>query len=397
MFAPRFTRLGLLLAALGPGVIGLCADNDAGGMLSYLLTGANRALGWFLPALGLFALTTLFIQWLALRVARATGRPYSRLLIACVGRRLARTEAGALYALNTLVLVTEFIGMTLALSLAGVPRSVSLPLCFGLVAALTASRVYPRTERLLLRVAALSLAFVPALLFVHRAPGTLSAGFADPASPPWFLLLALAGNSVAPWMIYWQQNAVWAGTARTERQQVSDLATGVVAMVVMAGVVLVLGSVTAGNPAAWSSPLAWIVGRGGRLSGVLFAVGLFDAGLLAACTVSLSSLWTLREAFGAGARRPGEAPNRGRWRIVHLATLALAAAVVLRPDLASGAVALWAQAMSAVWMPVSLVLLGLVARSRRIMGRAAINPPTQVALGVVAAGFLVLAAVGLGI
>jgi Mn2+/Fe2+ NRAMP family transporter len=378
------------LLALGPGVIGLCADNDAGGMLSYAVTGASHGLVWLLPALVALAVPTFFVQAVALRVAQASGLPYSKVLIATAGVPLARLEALVLYALNAVTLVTEFVGMALALALAGVPPIVSAPLTFGLVVALTSSRIYPRIEELLLRVAVATIAFLPALLLLHHRPTALAAAFAGRVGDPWFLLLALAGNTLAPWMIYWQQNAVWAGAPRTPRQRLWDLLTGQVAMVVMASAVLLLGALTPGNAAAWASPLAWIAREGGAPAGGLFAVGIFAAGLLAACTISLASLWTLREAMGAGARHPEEAPNRGAWRTVHLLTLALAAAVVLWPGLAAGTLALWAQALGAIWMPVTLLLLFLVARDRRRMGNLVLGPWAQAALALLAAGYLSL-------
>ena len=391
----RPRRLAFFLAALGPGVIGLVADNDAGGMLSYLVSGAHHVLAWLLPALLVLGMATLFIQKLALRVAQATHLPYSKALKRVVGERLVLIEALALYGLNTLILVTEFMGMTLALSLTGLPVWVSLAGTFLFIVALTGRDVYPRIERFLLWTAVANLAFIPALLWAHQTPHAVAQAFrVVPSMHPWFLLLAMGGNAIAPWMIYWQQNAVWAGAARTPRQQNWDLITGVVAMMVMASVVLVLGAVIPGHEAAWRSPVAWVMTKGGTAAGLLFAVGLFDAGFLAACTVSLSSLWPLREAFGRGAAHPAEAPNRGRWRYVHLMTLAVAAAVVLAPQLGVGAVALWAQAAGGLWMPVCLVLLGLVARHRGIMGRYAIGPATQAALGVLVAGFVVLAILG---
>jgi len=390
------SRVAFFLAALGPGVLGLCADNDAGGMLSYLVTGASHSLAWMVPTLLALVFPTLFIQWLALRLALTTRLPYSKVLIRVVGRPAAIVEAVAVYGINSLILVTEFMGMSLVLRQVGLPIPLALALTLGLIVYLTSAHVYPRIERLLLWTALANLAFIPALLFVHRAPHALATAFtASPTINPWFLLLAMAGNAVAPWMVYWQQNAVWAGTSRTRQQRVWDLSLGVAAWVVMASVVLWLGALTPGSQSAFQSPIAWIFRRGGHVAGTLFAVGLFDAGLLAACTVSLSSLWTVREAVGRGARCPSEAPNRGKWMAVHVLTLGAAAGFVLIPGLSPGWVALWAQAAGAVWLPVTLILLGLVARNANVMGRRAIGPLAQVTLGLVAAVFLAVGILGL--
>jgi Mn2+/Fe2+ NRAMP family transporter len=396
--APRKASwLAAFLLALGPGVIGLSADNDAGGMLSYLVTGSSHGLTILVPTLLGLGLPTLFIGWLALRVADTTHLPYSKALVAGLGVPFARLEALVLYGINGLIMVTEFVGMTLSLSLVGLPTPVGLALTFAAVLLLTTSRVYARIERQLLTVALGSLLFIPALLFVHPSTAALGHAFSARVPDAAFLVLAMAGNAIPPWMVYWQQNAVWAGPARTSRQRLLDLVTGQVAMIVMAGTVLLLGAVMPGRESAFASPVAWIFHDGGHVAGVLFAVGLFDAGLLAACTVSLSSLWTVREAMGRGARHPAEAPNRGRWRYVHVATLAAAAAVVLLPTLSVGSIALWAQAVGALWMPASLTLLGLVASNRRVMGDRAIGRPAQAAVAAMTLGYLVLAWMGIGI
>ena len=392
----RMARAAFFLSALGPGVIGLCADNDAGGMLSYLVTGASHDLGWMLPVLLVLVLPTVFIQGVASRVAQATRLPYSKALISGVGKPLVIVEALALYGINTFILVTEFVGMSLALALLGIPVPVGLLGTLGLVLYLTRAQVYPRIERLLLFSALANLAFIPALLVLHRRPHALTMAFsAAHAVNPWFLLLAMAGNAIAPWMIYWQHNAVWAGAERTRRQRRWDLSTGVVAMVVMAVIVLLLGAFTPGSEAAFASPVSWIFHEGGPLAGSLFAVGLFDAGLVACCTVSLSSLWAVREATGRGAHHPCEAPNRGKWMSVHVTTLVAAALVVMTPHLSAGWLALWAQAAGALWMPVSLLFLWMVARNRRIMGQAALGTGAQVGLVAIAAGFLVVGWLGL--
>lgn len=381
-------------AALGPGVIGLTADNDAGGMLSYLITGAAHTLRWTLPALGVMGAVTLIVLLLAQRVQRATSQPYTRVLTLALGRPLALTEALALYGMNGFILVTEFLGMTLALGAAGVPRLAALPVTFALVALLTGARFYGRIEALLLRTSLVSLAFVPALLLLHPGVGAWATAFGSVRTDPWFLLLAMSGNAMAPWMIYWQQDAAWAGKARSARQQFWDVGTGVAAMIVLASTVLLLGALTPAGPAV-VAPVAWLLHSAGRLPGTLFALGLFNAGLLAACTVSLSSLWTLREALSPGRSDRRQAPNRGRWLVPHLGTLAAAAAVAGLPDLAAGRVALWANAVPALWMPVSLLLLGLVLRNRRLMGRHAIGAGAQALLGAIIALFLGAACVGL--
>jgi Mn2+/Fe2+ NRAMP family transporter len=57
--------------------------------------------------------------------------------------------------------------------------------------------------------------------------------------------------------------------------------------------------------------------------------------------------------------------------------------------------ALWVNALNGIWMPVSLTLLGVVAGNRRVMGRQALSWCVRLALWGLAAGFALLAGVGL--
>jgi Mn2+/Fe2+ NRAMP family transporter len=391
----RRARRGLM--ALGPGLLGLVADNDAGGLLSYLVTGASHRLALLYPALVLLAPLTYFVQRLAMDVALATRRPYSQAVAQCLGPWVARLDALVLYALNAVILVTEFVGMTLALRLWYVPPGLAQALELACVLLLTSSSIYPQVEQLLLRVAILNLAFLPALLTLHPAPGAWRRAFAWGTATPHnlFLVLALAGNAVSPWMIYWQHDAVWAGPGRGPRQRKLDLAAGVGAQVAVAALVMLLGGLVPSDPHSLASPLAWLRQRAGPLPAGLFALGLLDSGLLAACTISLSSLWTLKGAFRPRTGAARQSPASGRWRLVHALTLAAAAAVTLLPRLAAGTVALWAQALGALWLPVSLAVLGTVAWHTfpRRQGRGI--PGRTLGAWVLAAGLALLACISL--
>lgn len=387
----RRSRAWVWIAAIGPGVLGLAADNDAGGMLSYLLTGAAHHLLWFIGVMAIMAPVTYLIQELALRVALATQLPYGQLLAIRFGSWVARANGLILHGLNGLNLVTEFIGMAGALALFGLPWRLGVPISLALVSAITVQRRYLRLERVLLLTSLLNLSFIPVLFFLHPTGKTLStAFFGGGTAPVGFLLLALAGNTIAPWMIYWQQNAVWAGSVKSLAQGRLDIRLGVIAQGVMATVVMLIGGLARGGFANWQSPLQWLAAAVGPWAGKFFAIGLFDAGFMAACTISMSSAWMLRESF-----RPSDADQRwknpisGTVTAIHLSTLFLAAAATLLP-FAPGAIALWAQAAGALWMPVSLLLLGIIATDRRLMGPMLMRNRRRFLLGTVVAGFLCL-------
>ncbi|MCL8207359.1 MAG: divalent metal cation transporter [Actinomycetia bacterium] len=369
---PPAWRWGLkALGALGPGLIGLVADNDAGGMTSYLLTGARHQLGLFLPALVLLGILTVFIQDMALRVGLATGRPFARVVTDRFGAGPARCLALGMHALNILVLATELSGMAMALNLVGIPFGPAVGAALLLVLALVSLSRYRTLERALLVVGGLNLAFLGSWAALSPSAHRVDPlRWAPPAGGTVFYLLALAGNAVCPWMVYWQQNAVVARGMRAWelRRGRVDLAAGVLAQLAMATAVLLLGAHLAGSPAGAYNPLDWLARQAGRASALWFALGVFDAGWLAAVTISLSSDWMLAEAFRGRApgllRRPRPAGHRLWWRrpgIRRFLALALAAGLVLGPGWTQGFLAVLTQALSAVLMPLTLLFLGRIA------------------------------------
>ncbi len=387
----------MLLLAIGPGVLGLAADNDAGGMLSYAVTGAAHHLWWFMAALAGMAPLTYVVQELALRVAFATQKPYGQVIREQLGGAWSRLNGTVLHVLNLVILITEFLGMAMGENLMGIPWAVSVLIAFGIVLAITSTGRYQSVERILLWIALLNLVFIPAALFLHPAVGAWHRAFAGAATPRLgFLVLSLAGNAMAPWMIYWQQNAVWAGQVRSLKAGRQDIIIGVVAQIVMAIVVMTIGALTPGSShSAVSNPILWISTHDGRLVGSLFGLGIFNAGFLAACTISLSSAWMVRESWSPGTAARQEMPTRGGLFALHAVTLGVAAVLAITLLVPSGTLALWAQALGAIWMPVSLVTLGLIARNRRTMGPMAIRWRRQVGLSAIILLFVGLGVLGL--
>ena len=377
------------LAALGPGILGLVADNDAGGMTSYLLTGAQHELRLFLPALLAMGAATVFIQDMALRLALGTRRPFQRLVRDRLGSGAAQLQALLLHALNVIVLATELSGMGLALQWAmGLPFAAAVGLALAATIVIAGRGRYHSLERLLLVVGVLNLAFIATLFWLPAGPGVQSAWRAAPLTAETnFYLLALAGNAVAPWMVYWQENAVVArGMKMWELKRGRfDLLVGVLVQMAMASVVLWIGASLHGSPGHVFNPLQWMGVTAGPRAADLFAVGLLDAGLLAAVTIGFSSSWMVTEAFPAEPRT-----QQRRRGLIQAGSLAAAAVLVICPGWPQGFLALFAQALAALLMPIVLLFLGTLANDQQLLGRLA-NRAWQ------RAGWLLLAALFFGL
>ena len=147
--APRRSlhgRAAALLAVMGPGVIVLAADNDAGGISTYAQAGQDYGLRlvWLLV---LLAGVLLVNQEMAARLGAVTGAGHARLIYERFGRRWGAFALGDLLVVNFLVIVTEFTGVSFALGYFGVSRYLSVPLAAAALIALPAAGSFRRWER----------------------------------------------------------------------------------------------------------------------------------------------------------------------------------------------------------------------------------------------------------
>jgi Natural resistance-associated macrophage protein-like len=92
----------------------MASDNDAGGLSVYGQAGQNHGLrlAWILV---LLAPVLLVNQEMAARLGAVTGAGHARLIVERFGRTWGSFALGDLVVLNLLTIVTEFIGVTLAL------------------------------------------------------------------------------------------------------------------------------------------------------------------------------------------------------------------------------------------------------------------------------------------
>ncbi len=365
------------LAAVGPGIVALAGDNDAGGLLSYAATGQQFGAGFFVPLLVPLCLAAFVTLDMAARVGLATGRGLASLIREHLGPAWAYLAALDLAVENWLTLVTEFAGMGYGLSRFGVPLIIGVPLSCLLVLALVARYPYRTAERLGVGLAAASLLFVPVAIWGWaRGGGTVWVAHGG-GSLDLFLVAAI-GNALAPWMLFFQAQAVAAREHSALYRTRVDLAAGSVVQVIVAAAVVMIGA---------SGFLARDGGGIGRVAGYLFAIGIFDAGLVAALTVSLSTAWAVAETLGHPAHpaaRPAEEPVFYTCYAVGVSTAAL---VMLLPGISATWVSVVVQAASAILMPPLLAGLLRLANDRRVMGSHVNTPLMNAAGGLVLFGF----------
>ncbi len=215
--APRTTwkhRLTTLLAILGPGLIVMVGDNDAGAFATYGQAGQNygTTLLWTLALL----IPVLYVnQEMVLRLGAVTGVGHARLIFERFGKFWGAFSVIDLFLLNSLTIVTEFIGIALALDYLGLDKTTGVVVAAALVVIAVGTGDFRRFERFAMVLVGASLLLAPLYFMVHPPLAQVARDFVVPQLPAggklsdvMLLVIGIVGTTVAPWQLFFQQSYV---------------------------------------------------------------------------------------------------------------------------------------------------------------------------------------------
>jgi Mn2+/Fe2+ NRAMP family transporter len=373
-------RLAALIAVLGPGLVVMAADNDAGGISTYAQSGQDYGVrfAWLV----LLLVPVLFVvQEMAARLGTVTGAGHARLITARFGRRWGGFALADLLALNLLTLVTEFVGVSLSLGYFGVSRFISVPVAAAFLIAVTVPGSFRGWERAMYVLIAAGLLAVPlaAIAWAHhaRTAQTAAAGAAAAAhGGAVFLAVALVGTTIAPWQLFFQQSNVVDKriTTRFLGYERADTAIGTVLFALGAlGILLAcaFAFTAGGRHVAFTDAGAVAAGlrvRSGGVAGALFAVVLGAGSVLGASAVTLATSYAVGDYFGLrhSLHRPWRQAKT--FHRSYAASVLAAAAVVLIPQAPLGLLTTAVQALAGILLPSATVFLLLLCNDREILG-----------------------------
>ena len=365
---------------MGPGLLAMIGDNDAGGVVSYAVTGATFGLSFFIPLVLCLSIVTYTIQEMTVRLGAVTKQGFAKLVYIHFGKGFGRFQMVTLLILNLLTLMTEFIGMTAGLTLLGWPLPLADGVSFLLVVAIAIFTGYFTKERLALLVGALNIVFLIVAILTHPNGATLANALLHWSMPVrhasvlWFVI-ATVGNALAPWMIFFQGSAVIDKGVEIRHLKLAriDTALGSIIQVIIAAAIMICGavlyqhvtSIASASPALLILALAHVAGR---FSAILFGFGLFNAGFLASITISLSSSWTIAETLGWARSLNDKLAAAPRFYAVYIGSLALAAGAILIPHLPLNFTAVLAQVAGGVLIAPTLIFLIRLTSNEAVMG-----------------------------
>ena len=377
------TRLATLAAIAGPGLIVMVGDNDAGAFSTYSQAGQNygTALLWTLVLL----IPVLYVnQEMVLRLGAVTGVGHARLILERFGRFWGAFSVIDLFALNALTIVTEFIGINLALGFLGVPRVGGILLAAGIVIAAASTGSFRRFERFSLALCFFSLLLVPVFLLAHPRVRLIAHDLAVPHFPGrtnpsevLLLVIAIVGTTIAPWQLFFQQSYVIDKriTPRFMNYEKADLVIGIAVVVI--GAVAIMGSAAAaflhtseyGQFSDARAVAAGLAAYAGRPAGVLFALALLNASIIGASAVSLSTAYAIGDVLAVRHSLHRKAADAPAFYAVYAGLIVVAALLVMfGSDRLLGLLTNAVQTLAGVLLPSATVFLLLLCNDKQVLG-----------------------------
>lgn len=375
-------RLRTLLAIIGPGLIVMVGDNDAGAFSTYTQAGQNYGtrLLWTL----LLLIPVIYVnQEMVLRLGAVTGVGHARLILERYGKFWGAFSVIDLFLLNALTIVTEFIGISLGLSYLGLPTIPGVVIAALAVVAAASTGSFRRFERVCMVLVAGSLLLIPIVIAVHPSWSQVAHDFFIPGMPAgselstvMLLIIAIVGTTVAPWQLFFQQSYIIDKriTPRFIRYERVDLAIGILIVILGAGAMMCFTATAfAGTPGQGNFTDAGDVAVGlasyaGHWAGILFAIALIDASIIGAAAVSLSTSYAIGDVLGLKHslhRHPREAKG---FYAIFSGLLLTSAIIVIIPGTPLGLLTEGVQTLAGVLLPSATVFLLMLCNDRDVLG-----------------------------
>ncbi|HKT53932.1 MAG TPA: divalent metal cation transporter [Caulobacteraceae bacterium] len=319
---PVARRASHWLTVIGPGILVMLADTDAGSIITAAQSGAQW--GYKLLALQLILIPILFIvQELTLRLGLVTGKGHGELIRDRFGKGWAWLSVNTLMVACIGAIVTQLSGMAGVAALFGIPAPLMMAAVVGLILLMVWTGSYRSVERVAIVFGLFELAFIVVAWRASPHLGQVASELGQaPLGDPKYLYLVAAnlGAVIMPWMIFYQQSAVLDKRLGPSDLKVARIDTAVGAFVtqgVMAAVLIAAGATIHQAQSHASLTTVEQISHamtpflGDAVGRLVFAAGMSGAALVATVVVCLTAAWGVGEVAGykrSLEHHPREAP-----------------------------------------------------------------------------------------
>jgi NRAMP (natural resistance-associated macrophage protein)-like metal ion transporter len=403
---PRRTwrqRVLTLLAIIGPGLIVMVGDNDAGGVSTYAQAGQDFGYS-LLWTLILLVPVLIVNQEMVVRLGAVTGVGYARLISERFGRFWGWFSVAGIFLLNFLTISTEFMGISLAGEYFGLKSAIVIPIATLILIGITISGNFRRWERAMFVFLFASLLVLPLAVLSHPAGDAVLKGFLVPSvqggltSNSALLIVAVVGTTVAPWQLFFQQSNVIDKriTPRWLEYEKADTTLGAFVVVIgAAAIMMATASAFAGTADFGHYKDALHVAQGlhrqiSPVVGAIFALLLFDASIVGASAVTLATSYAFGDMFGLRHSLHRGVREAKLFYASYSAMVVVAAAIVLIPHAPLGLITTAVQALAGIMLPSSTVFAVLLCNDRAVLGPWVNRPWLNLLASVIVGSLLVL-------
>jgi len=378
LFQRRFWRsLGVFFALIGPGIITSNVDNDAGGITTYSLAGAQFGLSllWILIPI---TIALIIIQEMCARMGVVSGKGLSDLIRERFGAKITVYLMIVLFLANLGNTISEFAGIAASLEIFGVSKYISVPIGAFFVWWLVVKGNYKSVEKVFLVACLFYISYIISGFMGKPDWGQIGKALITPTirSDPAFLTMAVGiiGTTIAPWMQFYLQSSVVDKGLKAENYAYTrvDIIVGSFTVNIVAFFIIMLCAVTlfqqginietAKEAAQALAPLA------GAYCTWLFAFGLLNASLFAASILPLSTAYTICEAFGWESSVNHKFTEAPQFYWLYSLMIFLGAAIIIFPNMPLIAIMFYSQVINGMLLPFILIFMLLLINDRRIMG-----------------------------
>lgn len=369
-------HFAVFFAVIGPGFITAMVDNDAGGIFTYSQAGARYG---YLPLWTLAPITLLLVvtQEMCARMGAVTGKGLSDLIREEFGLRTTFFIMALLVLTNLTNVMANFAGVASSLELFGISRYLTVPAAAGGVWLLVVRGTYARVEKVFLIASSVYICYIisgvmvkpdwtQAAIYSVRPVLMLEPGYLT-------MLVGMVGTSVAPWMQFYLQAAVVEKgiTAKEYVESRLEVIVGCIAMTVIAFFIIVACAGAIHDVAPRDIQDATDAALGlrpfGQYAFLLFAIGLFNASLFAACILPLSTAYTVCEGLGfeSGVNKGFREAPVFYWLFTLL--IVIGGGVILLPGFPLVKMILLSQVINGALLPLVLIYMILLVNKDRLM------------------------------
>lgn len=373
----RRHKLMLMLSVIGPGIITANVDNDAGGIATYAIAGAQEGYG-LLWALVLITFNLAIIQEMAARMGVVTGQGLTDLIRERFGVKVTMITLLLLIFANLTTTVAEFAGVAAAMELFGINKYISVPLAAMFVWFLVVRWNYHQVERVLLVACLIYFTYVASGFMANPPWGEVLKTTVTPSikfTPGYLnLFIALIGTTITPWMQFYLQSAVADKGISIDEYKYTRIdvylgtfVTDFVAFFIIVATAATLFAhgiqiETAADAAIALEPLA------GQYAKILFAIGLLNASVLGALVLPLSTAYSVTESLGWESGVSRTFKDAPQFLGLYTFFILIGAAAIMIPGLPLMKIMLFSQTINGILLPVVLILMLKLINDKRIMG-----------------------------